>query len=284
MKTKMMVMLLLFGIVLCVAGQAPAGERFRIAIMQDQSGVAQKYAPLIAYLSKKGVDAAFVTAQDYPAAAGMFSIGGVDGMFSGSGVAGFMIMKNVAKPTVRPVSKQGYSTYWAVIVAKKGAPKFNGTASYFNGKKLAFTTLASSGDFYYHSLPGADHTSITEIKLASHGDCIESVNKGQADYAIVKNRVWDSVKEKYPNLVIVGEDKGENPDGTLIVSSVSPPALSTKVAGVLLGLREDQSQEAMDVKKSLGIQGFVKTTIQDFDHTLALLKKADVTKRFNVAP
>lgn len=261
-----------------------AAEKFRIAIMQDQAGVAEKYKPVLDYLAKGGIEATFVTAPDYPAAAGMFSIGSVDGMFSGSGVAGFMILKGVATPTVRPVTKQGYSTYWAVVLGKKGSPKFTGSAGYFNGKRLAFTTLASSGDFYYHSLPGADHASITEVKSVSHGAAIDALNNDQADFAIVKNRIWDSVKDKYPDIVMVGEDKGENPDNTLIVSKVIPPALSSKVAGILLGLKDDHSPEAMEVKKSLGIQGFIRTTVQDFDHTLELLKNADVAKRFNVAP
>ncbi len=284
MTKRIGVWMVVLGVALSYTHAAMAAEKFRIAIMQDQAGSAEKYKPVLDYLSKHGVDAAFVTAPDYPAAAGMFSIGSVDAMFSGSGVAGFLIMKGIAKPTVRPVTRQGYSTYRAVIIGKKGSPKFSGTAKDFVGKKLAFTSLASSGDFYYHSLPGADNASITEVKSISHGAAIEAVSKGQADFAIVKNRIWDSVKDKYPDLAQVGEDKGENPDNTLIVSNVIPPALSTKVADILLGLKDDQSPEAAEVRKSLAIQGFIKTTNQDFDHTIELLKKADVAKRFNVAP
>lgn len=285
MKQRIIICLLLFGVVMTFAWPgAASAEQFRIAIMQDQSGAAQKFIPLLDYLKKKGVDATFVTAPDYPAAAGMFAIGSVDGMFSGSGVAGFMILKDLAIPTVRPVNKEGHSTYWAVILAKKGSPKFNGSASYFTGKKVVFTSLSSSGDFYFHSLPGAEQVKATEIKVASHGDAIEMLNEGKADVAIVKNRVWDSVKDKYPNLVKTGEDKGENPDNTLIMSKRIPPALAARVSDALLLLKDDSSIEALEVKKSLGIQGYVRTTHKDFEHTLSLLKKADVTKRFTVAP
>ena len=48
-----------------------SADQFRIAIMQDQSGVAQKYKPLLDYLAAQGVQASFVSAKDYPAAAGM---------------------------------------------------------------------------------------------------------------------------------------------------------------------------------------------------------------------
>ncbi len=253
-------------------------EQFRIAIMQDQSGVAEKFKPLLTYLSKKGVDATFVSTQDYRSAAGMFVVGSADAMFSGSGVAGFMILKDIAVPAVRPVDKNGHSTYWAVVIARKGTPKFTGAADYFSGKKVIFTSLASSGDFYFHSLPGIEKVKATEIKAASHGAALDALEKGEADIAIVKNRVWDATKDKYPNLTLVGEDKGQNPDGTLIVSKKIPPALETRIADALLALKGDTSAEAAAAKQSLGIQGYIRTTLKDFDHTLSLIKKAGADK------
>ena len=280
MKQRIIGCFFLFAIAMTIAWPgAASAEQFRIAIMQDQSGAAQKFMPLLSYLSKKGVDATFVTAPDYPAAAGMFAIGSVDGMFSGSGIAGFMILKNLATPTVRPVNMNGHSTYWAVVIAKKGSPKFSGSASYFKGKKVVFTSLSSSGDFYFHSLPSAEQATATEIKVASHSDAIETLNDGKADVAIVKNRVWDAIKDKYPNLVKIGEDKGENPDGTLIMSKKTQPALAARVSDALLGLKEDSSVEALEARKSLGIQGYIKTTLKDFEHTLSLIKKTDILQK-----
>jgi ABC-type phosphate/phosphonate transport system substrate-binding protein len=256
-------------------------EQFKIAIMQDQMGAAEKFKPLLSYLSKKGVEATFVSTQDYRSAAGMFVVGSADAMFSGSGVAGFMILKGIAVPSVRPVDKYGHSTYWAVVIARKGAPKFTGSADYFSGKKVAFTSLASSGDFYFHSLPGIDQAKATEIKAVSHDAALNALEKGEADVAIVKNRVWDGLKDKYPDLALVGEDKGQNPDGTLIVSQKIPPTLEARISDAFLALKEDSSAEAAAVRKSLGIQGYIKTTLKDFDHTLLLLKKAGVDKSLN---
>jgi ABC-type phosphate/phosphonate transport system substrate-binding protein len=256
-------------------------EQFRIVIMQDQSGAAEKFKPLLGYLSKKGIDATLVSPQDNSAAAGMFAVGTADAMFSGSGVAGFMILKDIAVPSVRPVDKNGHSTYWAVVIAKKGAPKFTGSADYFSGKKVVFTSLASSGDFYFHSLPGIEQAKATEIKAVSHGAALTALEKGEADVAIVKNRVWDVLRDKYPDLVLVGEDKGQNPDGTLIVSKKIPPTLEARISDALLALKEDSSAEAAAVKQSLGIQGYIRTTLKDFDHTLSLLRKAGVDKTLN---
>jgi ABC-type phosphate/phosphonate transport system substrate-binding protein len=259
-----------------------SAEIFRIAIMQDQGGVAQKYKPLMDYLATKGIEASLISAKDYKSAADMFSQGGVDAMFSGSGVAGSMIIKELATPLVRPVSKDGYSTYWAVVIAPKGSPEFSGSIDYFKGKKVLLTSLASSGEFYFRSLAGSAQSNATLLKAASHGAAIDALNhKGQADYAIVKNRVWDKVKDKYPNLMLVGEDKGENPDNTLIVSKKIPRALAEKVSAALLAIKEDVSPQAQAAKRSMEIQGFLKTTLKDFEHTLSLLKKAGVTKSYN---
>jgi ABC-type phosphate/phosphonate transport system substrate-binding protein len=256
-------------------------ETFKIGIMQDKAGAAKKFKPLLMYMKEKGVNAFFVTAVDYSNAAKMFAAGKVDAMFSGSGVAGSMIIKDLAKPIVRPLSKDDTSTYWAVVVAKKGAPKFSSTAGYFAGKKVVFCGLASSGEFFFRSLPGSSEVASTFNKASSHAAAIDVVSRGNADVAIVKNRVWDKEKSKYPNLVQVGEDKGENPNGTLIVAKQTSPEMVKNVTDILLGLKDDMSPKAIAAKDALGIQGYIETTNNDFKHTLALLKRAGVTKGFD---
>lgn len=256
-------------------------DPFKLIIMQDEKGVAQKYTPLVAYLKSKGVDATLVGAPNYVKAAQMFAAGEADGMFSGSGVAGSMIIKNLATPVVRPVGKDGNSTYWAVVIAQKDAAKFTGSADYFTGKKVMYTSLASSGEMYYQSLPGAKTVKSTIMKAASHGAAIDALSKGSADVAIVKNRIWEKEKDKYPMLAKTGEDNGENPDNTLIVSKKANVDVVKKLSGSLLGLKDDSSPEAVAAKDSLGIKGYIVTTAADFKHNLEMLKKAGVTDSFN---
>lgn len=277
-RAKVLLVLAVAVIAWAFAGVADAAE-IRIAIMQAQAGEARAYQPLLDYLRKNGIPASFTTAPNYTAAAEMFSRGQADAMFSGSGIAGAMIIKEVASPLVRPVTEAGTSTYSAVVIAKKGSPKFTGSADYFTGKKVIFTALASSGEFYYRSL-GAPKAK--EMMLAaSHGAALDALNRGQADVAIVKNHVWTKEMSKYPELEKVGGDSGENPDNTLIVSKKLGQAEAQKLAAVLLGLKTDSSPEADEVKKSLKIREYIKTTDADFKSTLALLKKAGVTKAFN---
>jgi ABC-type phosphate/phosphonate transport system substrate-binding protein len=258
-------------------------ESIKIAIMQDDKDASQRFTPLVTYLAKKGIMAHLVVASHYPAAARMFASGEVDAMFSGSGVAGSMIIMDLATPLVRPVAADGTSTYWAVVLGKKDTAKFDGACSFFSGKKVLFTALASSGEFFYYSLPDARKVKSTIVKAASHGAAIEILAKGGADVAIVKNRIWDKQKANYSSIAAVGEDNGENPDNTMIVGKKADQKTAAKVAAALLALKDDQSPEAGMVLNKMQIQGFKKTTTDDFKHTLAMLKKAGVDKSFSFA-
>lgn len=277
LRSKWLVVMLLVLVGVAEAGISLAAE-IKIGIMQAQAGDARKYKPLLDYLSHKGLPATFVTASTYPAAADMFAKGQVDAMFSGSGVAGAMLIKQVAEPLVRPVNQDGTSTYSAVVIVKKGAGKFTGSADDFAGKRVIFTSLASSGEFFYHSLGASKAKEV--MQAASHGAALDALNRGQADVAIVKNRVWDKEKSKYPDLEQIGKDKTENPDNSLIISRKLAGGTSAKLSSILLGLEHDSSSEAKVVKDSMKIVKFVKTTPADFKGTLTLLKKAGVTKSF----
>ena len=283
MNKKGILFKLVASAVLLGAAAMAQAETFRLVIMQDEKGAAQKYRPLADYLKSKGVDVSLIGAPDYVKAANMFANGEADGMFSGSGVAGSMIVKGVATPEVRPVGKDGNSTYWAVVIAPTGAPKFDGTANYFAGKKVLFTSLASAGEIFYHSLPGSGSVKATLLKAASHGAAIDALSKGAADVAIVKNRVWDKEKDKYPGLAKIGEDNGENPDNTLIVSKKANSQTVARISSILLDLKNDGSAEASAVKDSLGIREYIKTTDADFQHNFGLLKKAGIDASFNFA-
>jgi ABC-type phosphate/phosphonate transport system substrate-binding protein len=279
-KKEFLCMLLVVFAVGLMSASAKASE-FKIIIMQDDKDAAENFQPLLAYLKKKGVGAALIGAPNYSAAAKMFTEGKGDAMFSGSGVAGTLIIKDLATPTVRPLTKEGYSTYWAVVIAAKGSPKFTGTADYFSNKRVIFTAVASAGEFFYHSIPNIKNVKATIDIAASHGVAIDALARGAADVAIVKNRVWDYKKKNYPTLEMVGEDKGENPDNTLMISKKADQKTVLKISDALLSLKEDTSSEAAAVKEKLKIQGFIKTTKEDFKHTLSLLKKAGVTKTFD---
>ena len=265
----------------CTLSSSNSYAGFKICLMQDKKGAAAKFRPLLNYLMKKGVEASFVAAKTYPQAAKMFAEGKVDGMFSGSGIAGCMIIKGLAYPVVRPLSNGGWSTYWAVVLAPAGSARFTQNAEYFDNKRVIFCGLASSGEFFYRAVKGDKEINAKTLNASSHGAAIDALDRGSADVAIVKNRVWDSLKGKYEGIDRVGEDPGENPNMALIVSKRSDPKIVGQISTILLGLKNDNSPEAEAVKEKLGITGFIKTTTNDFRFTIPLLKRAGVDESFD---
>ncbi len=280
---KSICILSIFSLVLgfCSLSSSEGFADFKICLMQEEKGAAAKFRPLLQYLIKRGVKASFVAAKTYPQAARMFAEGKVDGMFSGSGIAACMIIKDLAYPVVRPVNSAGWSTYWAVVLAPKGSPPFTQNAEYFEGKRVIFCGLASSGEFFYRAIKGEKQINAKTMMAASHGAAIDALDRGAADVAIVKNRVWDSVKGNYGGIDRVGKDPGENPDMTLIVSKKADPRIVERISAILIGLKNDNSPEAEAVKKELGITGFIKTTLKDFHFTIPLLKRAGVNESFD---
>ena len=265
----------------CTLSSSNSYAEFKICLMQEKKGAAAKFRPLLNYLIKKGVKASFVAAKTYPQAAKMFAEGKVDGMFSGSGIAGCMIIKGLAYPVVRPVSNAGWSTYWAVVLAPTGSARFTQNAEYFDNKRVIFCGLASSGEFFYRAVRGDKEINAKTLNASSHGAAIGALDRGIADVAIVKNRVWDSVKGKYELIDRVGEDPGENPNMALIVSKKADPKIVEQISTILLGLKNDNSPEAEAVKEKLGITDFIKTTTNDFRFTIPLLKRAGVDESFD---
>lgn len=267
--------------VFCLWFPASSVAELRIGIMQDKKGMAETYRPLLDYLRKNGLEASFVSAESYPHAAKMFAGGQLDAMFSGSGVAGCMIIKGLASASVRPLLNEGWSTYWAVVLAPKGSPRFTQNADYFTGKRVIFCGLASSGEFFFRSITDGNKTSAVAYKASSHGAAIDAISRGFADVAIVKNRVWDKMKADYENIIRVGEDPGENPNMPLMISKKTDSRIAQKAIAILIGLNEDNSEEAKKVKEHMKISGFMKTTTDDFKFTIPLLRKAGEDETFN---
>lgn len=257
------------------------GQEFKVAIMQAQRGTAQQFSSLDTYLQTRGVNIRFIGAPSYPAAASMFANGRVDGMFSGSGVAGAMILKDVAYPVLRPESQNGRSTYWALIVAPRDSPAYTGKADYFQRKRVICCSLASSGEFFFRSIPGIEKVNSTLLAAPSHGAALAGLNQGAADVAIVKNWVWDSLKKQYPKLAVVGTDHGENPDGTLIVSKKADPQIVKQFTSALLALQHASGVEAVAARNQMRIGNYIETSVDDFAHTIDLLKRAGVDHHFD---
>lgn len=262
-----------------LTGQGLAADReLTVVIMQDDRGAAERYRSLKEYLGKKGVPIRFIAAPNYTAAATMFSEGKGDAMFSGSAVAGIMMLKELADPLVRQVSSRGISKYNTVVVAKKGDAAAADNFSIFNGKRVIFNALASAGEIYFRSLPQAATKGAIPLSTTSHGAALDALSRGAADLAIVKNSVWNNSQNNYPGLILVKQEKEEYPDMTLMISAKADPKAVKKLSGALLTVRTDKRLEARTVRRTLDIQGFIKTTRTDFKDTFTLLQRAGISR------
>lgn len=259
----------------------PAADALHFVIMssEDPKKEGPKYTALAEYL-KAGLasdgEIRLRVAKDYPEAARLFRDGEVDGMFSGSFVAAVFIKKQVARPIVRPELASGETTYKAYVIAKKGTKPFAGIED-FRGKKVAYTPLASSGEVFVRGLlgPGEKPESVfTPVPATSHLIALNAVTSGAADYAVVKNLVWDP--GAFPGLALVGEDEGENPNMTLIMTLDASARHGETILNQLLRLGSDAGAQAAQVRKLFGIRAFVRTSNADFAHTFSVIEKAHI--------
>ena len=271
-------------LIIATASAALAADTLHFVIMssEDPKKEGPKYAALAEYLraGASGIgEIQLRVAKDYTEAAKLFQSAEVDGMFSGSFVAGIFIKKEVARPIARPVLTSGATTYKAVVIAREGTKPFTGIED-FRGKKVAYTLLGSSGEVFVRGLlPAGEKPEnvYTPVPAASHLIAINAVQSGAADYAVVKNMVWDPAK--FPGLALVGEDKGENPNNTLIMSNAAAAKHGEDIKRLLLKLESDAGAQAAEVKKLFGIKGYLATTSADFTHTYELIEKAHINAK-----
>jgi ABC-type phosphate/phosphonate transport system substrate-binding protein len=252
-------------------------KEFRLGIMYDNPVVAKKYYTLANYIKANGLDTTIHKFTRYNHAIKAFSDHKLDAMISGSGVAGILILKDIAYPILRPLNVQGWSTYRAVIISHKGSKKYNKRSAFFNNKSVAATELASSGEFFIKSI---NNSSLTMLPVGSHLLALRSLARGVSDIAIIKNRVWDSVFLHYPQLEKVGEVLGSNPNNPLMISRQTDLQAVNKIRAILQKLEFDDSKLALQVKQQLQIEKYIVTTLDDFKYTIKLLQRAGVTKEY----
>ena len=140
---------------------------------------------------------------------------------------------------------------------------------------MAYAALASSGEYFVRSfIPrgGKPEDYFTPVPAASHLFALNALVNGAADYAVVKNSIWDPAKFK--GTALVGKDSGENPDGTLVLTPAAYDKYGEDVRTILLGLEKDQSELAAEVRKAFDCRSFMATTPKDFEHTIGLLGKS----------
>ena len=263
---------------LLAAAPAWAGDQFRIGIMQAQKGEAEKFAPLENYLRSAGIEVQFVETADYSAAARMFAERKLDGMFSGSGVAGSMLIKDVAYPLVRPVSQEGHSTYWAAMSPRR-TRRSSTMRQLLQGEK---SHLLRPGLLrrILSPLPSGAENAAGALFSPPPTARRSKTWRRQGRFRYCQKLGVGQFPQQLPGAGQTGNDPEQNPDGTLIVSTRANRQTVGKVAQALLALQGDSGPAAAAVRDGLGISGYIITSAADFKHTLQLLRNAGVGPDF----
>ncbi len=271
----------LIALTLLVTTKVFAADTLHFVIMSaaDPKKEGPKYEALARYLKANTAligDIQLRVGKSYFDATQLFQSGEVEGMFSGSFVGAVLIKKGIAKPVARPLSPSGISTYKALVVTREGAKPFAGLAD-FKGKRVAFAGLASAGEIFVRALLPAGarlEQYLTPLVTPSHQATLNALQNGAADYAVVKNTLWNP--EQYKGFAVVGVDSGENPDGTLLLTNAAFEKYGADLGRVLAGIEADKSEAAEAVRKAFGAKSFIPTAAKDFEHTLGLLDKAHI--------
>ncbi|OHD18799.1 MAG: hypothetical protein A2086_03235 [Spirochaetes bacterium GWD1_27_9] len=280
MMKKFFQKLFIIGLILFIQQAIYSQEILKFVIMasQDPKIEMPKYLALSNFLKNNIKEIETIdlqVANDYKHAVELFKNGKADGIISGSFVAAILIKKGLAFPVARPIDNKGNSTYRALIIAKKGTKKFNDIED-FRGKKIAYTSLASSGEIFVRSLLKGKpiENFYTPVIVKKHQIALNAVSSGEADFAVVKNLIWE--QDKYQDLIIIGEDFEENPNDTIILTEKIYKKYGDEILTSLLLLEKDNSVLAKDLKEKMGIKGYLKTTIENFSHTYLIIKNAKI--------
>ncbi|MCW8826240.1 MAG: phosphate/phosphite/phosphonate ABC transporter substrate-binding protein [Gammaproteobacteria bacterium] len=208
-----------------------------------------------------------------------FESGQVNAFIGGSFLSYILCARDLAVPIARGESLDGTSSYHSVLLSRRNTP-YNGVSS-VKGKRITYVTEASSGEFYARKLfGGKEPTTVdgtTYIPSKSHELAIRFLRVGRADFAFVKNLVWEEIKEQYPELHMVDQDDGENPNNVFLVSKRVYNEYGDELQKLVLDLHNDPDPMAQHLMKVLNLKRFVATEYpQNFNHTAQLVEDAGI--------
>ena len=173
----------------------------------------------------------------------------------------------------------GISHYHSLLITKRNTP-YQGINS-LKGKRITYVTEASSGEMYARKLFGGKAPASVEntayIPSKSHELAISFLQVGRADFAFVKDLVWEENKWRYPDLQVVDEDDGENPNNVFLVSPAVYADYGKELKEILLNIHADPDPQAQQLLSYLNLKKFIATSYpESFSHTAQLVEDAGI--------
>lgn len=251
-------------------------KTFKIALLPDQNVFYQKrrYRPFIKYFSEiLDMEVQTKILDSYSAVYDEMLLDKVDAAFFGS--LSYLVMTNEMdiEPLVRPVRRNGISTYRGVIFAirNKGVTEDIRT---WKGKKLALVSKSTTSGYlfprwylYKKGIHRFENYFSKVIYVGSHDASILAVVSGEADIGCSTDKVFNRIMERDPAMrdsLVVLASSAPFPSNTLGIRKKDfGDGFEGRLKEALLNM--NKSEQGRNALLALGITGFIETKRADYD-------------------
>lgn len=286
-KSMKTIAILVLAFCVGLAGSASAKEKLVIGLIPEMNVFQQmeRFKPLAAYLSEKlDIDLQLTMLSRYGNIVERFQEQQVDGAFLGSFTGALCISQLGVEPLARPVNKDGTSTYFGYIFARKDSGIK--TVADMKGKIMVFVERATTAGYLFPLAYFKSH-GVTDIGAyfaehyfaGSHDAAILAVLGGQADVGACKNTIYDKVRKTRPEIdqeLVILASSARVPSNGLCVKASLDESLKKRLKEALLGLHE--TPKGLDeVLKQLDALRFVETSQKDYQPVIDIARDAGIS-------
>lgn len=239
-----------------------------------------RYEPLADYLSKRiGADIKLKVLTRYGNIIDNFVSAGLDGAFFGSFTYTLAHAKLGVEPIARPETVDGISTYYGLIMVRKGGGIK--TAQDMKGKIFAFVDRATTAGYLlplaYFKENGIDdyQTFLRETYFAgTHEAAIYDLLNKKADICAAKDTVFTRLAARDNRLtkeLVLLARSPDVPENGLALRKNFDGAIKNELKKALLSM--DKDPEGIDVLKKFGARKFIETTNGDYASVFKYVKQ-----------
>jgi len=243
----------------------------------------QRFEPLAAYLSERmGIAVKLTILSRYGNIINRIKEEEVDGAFLGSFTGALAISQLGVVPLARPVNKDGTSTYFGYIFARKNS-NIKETAD-MKGKTLVLVERATTAGYVFplawFKLQGVKdiNTYFSDHFFAgSHDAAIDAVLNNKADIGAAKNTIYERMRELHPRVdkeLVILASSPRVPSNGLCVRNNLPEKHKEQLKNLLLNLHQDE--KGVNVLVKFGAKYFVATSKEDYQPVINLAAEAGI--------
>ena len=243
----------------------------------------QRFEPLAAYLSERmGIAVKLTILSRYGNIIDRIKEEDVDGAFLGSFTGALAISQLGVVPLARPVNKDGTSTYFGYIFARKNS-NIKETVD-MKGKTLVLVERATTAGYVFplawFKLQGVKdiNTYFSDHFFAgSHDAAIDAVLNNKADIGAAKNTIYERMRGLHPRVdkeLVILASSPRVPSNGLCVRNNLPEKHKEQLKNLLLNLHQDE--KGVNVLLKFGAKYFVATSKEDYQPVINLAAEAGI--------